>query len=192
VGRPKGRHFGDLWVDISGVWGQSPHHPPPRLNLRAASRRSKWLLELARLRWGGRNRCSGLLSRPRWGTRQRCSSFMRKTCSKTLCSGRDSLWTPGSVRLPSEHGYARVRASIYIYIYIHISVSILAQALWPVTLRDRPLPLSLVRPFSQPSLCSHARGPLPSPWTGRCPDWQCLLGAFLPRAWYPARWPNAQ
>ena len=72
--------------------------------------RSKWPLELARLRWGGRNRCSGLLSRPRWGARQRCSSFMRKSCSKTLCSGRDSLWTPGSVRLSSEHGYARVRA----------------------------------------------------------------------------------
>jgi len=67
--------------------------------------RSKWQLELARLRW-----CSGLLSRPRWGARQRCSSFMRKSCSKTLCSGRDSLWTPGSVRLSSEHGYARVRA----------------------------------------------------------------------------------
>jgi hypothetical protein len=79
--------------------------------------RSKWLLELARLRWGGRNRCSGLLSRPRWGARQRCSSFMRKSCSKTLCSGRDSLWTPGSVRLSSEHGYARVRASIYIYMW---------------------------------------------------------------------------
>ena len=73
--------------------------------------RSKWPLELARLRWGGRNRCSGLLSRPRWGARQRCSSFMRKSYSKTLCSGRDSLWTPGSVRLSSEHGYARVRAS---------------------------------------------------------------------------------
>ena len=80
--------------------------------------RSKWPLELARLRWGGRNRCSGLLSRPRWGARQRCSSFMRKSCSKTLCSGRDSLWTPGSVRLSSEHGYARVRASIYIYIHM--------------------------------------------------------------------------
>ena len=80
--------------------------------------RSKWPLELARLRWGGRNRCSGLLGRPRWGARQRCSSFMRKSYSKTLCSGRDSLWTPGSVRLSSEHGYARVRASIYIYMYI--------------------------------------------------------------------------
>ena len=77
--------------------------------------RSKWPLELARLRWGGRNRCSGLLGRPRWGARQRCSSFMRKSYSKTLCSGRDSLWTPGSVRLSSEHGYARVRASISIH-----------------------------------------------------------------------------
>ena len=87
--------------------------------------RSKWPLELARLRWGGRNRCSGLLGRPRWGARQRCSSFMRKSYSKTLCSGRDSLWTPGSVRLSSEHGYARVRASIYIYIYIYIYLYII-------------------------------------------------------------------
>ena len=48
---------------------------------------------------------------------------MRKSYSETLCSGRDSLWTPGSVRLSSEHGYARVRASIFIYIFIYTSVN---------------------------------------------------------------------
>ena len=28
--------------------------------------------------------------------------------------------------------------------------------------------------------------------SGRCPDWQCLLGALLPWAWHPAGWPDAQ
>ena len=36
---------------------------------------------------------------------------VRNNCSRTLCSGRESLWTLGSVRPGSAHGYSRVHPS---------------------------------------------------------------------------------
>ena len=88
---------------------------------------------------------------------------MRKNDSKTLCSGRESLWTPGSVRPCSEHGYARVHPSPYIHIYIYIYIPRLPdyQGLWNMCLTPSLKPRTFETDSSNTPPLSERMAPKP-------------------------------